>query len=72
MARDPVGVRPWYQPTSGPRSAGASDVATLCALPWVDDGVDEVMALAYLATAQRAAARPCTEASRRSGQAPRG
>ena len=49
VARDPLGVRPWYQSGGGPRRAGASDVATLCALPWVDDGVDEDVALGYLA-----------------------
>lgn len=49
VARDPVGVRPWYQATAGERQAGASDVATLCRLPWVDDGPDESEALAYLA-----------------------
>ena len=51
VCRDPLGVRPWYQSTRGRRHSGATEEATLCALPWVDDGVDEAMALAYLATA---------------------
>lgn len=49
VCRDPLGVRPWYQAASGPRHAGASEVATLCSLPWVDDSVDEAEALLYLA-----------------------
>ncbi|MGY1812841.1 asparagine synthase-related protein [Blastococcus sp. SYSU D00820] len=49
VARDPVGVRPWYQARSGVRHSGASEVATLCAQSWVDDSVDKVEALAYLA-----------------------
>ncbi len=49
VCRDPLGVRPWYQAISGRRHAGATEVATLCALPWVDDSVDEPEALAYLA-----------------------
>ncbi|WP_325745190.1 asparagine synthase-related protein [Streptomyces sp.] len=53
VARDPIGVRPWYQATSGRRHSGATDQATLCTLPWVDTGVDERMALAYVAFASR-------------------
>jgi asparagine synthase (glutamine-hydrolysing) len=49
VCRDPVGVRPWYQATSGRRHAGASTAATLCALPWVDQSIDEEVAVAYLA-----------------------
>jgi asparagine synthase (glutamine-hydrolysing) len=49
VARDPVGVRPWYQAASGRQHAGASDVATLTALPWVDTGTDERVAIEYLA-----------------------
>ena len=49
VGRDPVGVRPWYQATSGQRHAGASNVATLAALRWVDTSVDEPIAIEYLA-----------------------
>ncbi len=49
VARDPVGVRPWYQATSGGRHAGASDVATLASLPWVDTRVNDHIAIEYLA-----------------------
>lgn len=48
VARDPVGVRPWYHATSGGRHAGASDVATLASLPWVDTAVNEHIAVEYL------------------------
>ena len=51
VARDPVGVRPWYESGSAARHAGASEVATLCSIPWVDDAVDEDEAVAYLAGA---------------------
>jgi asparagine synthase (glutamine-hydrolysing) len=49
VCRDPLGVRPWYQARSGPRHSGSTEVATLCALPWVDSGVDEAVAVAFLA-----------------------
>lgn len=49
VCRDPLGARPWYQAASGPRSAGASDVASLLSLPWVSDEVDDAAALAFLA-----------------------
>jgi asparagine synthase (glutamine-hydrolysing) len=49
VARDPVGVRPWYQATAGSRHAGASDVATLASLDWVDTAVNEHIAIEYLA-----------------------
>jgi asparagine synthase (glutamine-hydrolysing) len=49
VARDPLGVRPWYQASSGGRHAGATDVATLLSLPWVDDAIDEQSAVEYLA-----------------------
>lgn len=48
VARDPLGVRPWYQARSGDSHAGASDVATLVSLPWVDTRINETTALAYL------------------------
>ena len=49
VARDPLGVRPWYQVASGGRHAGATDLATLVALPWVDTALDEKMAIQFLA-----------------------
>jgi asparagine synthase (glutamine-hydrolysing) len=49
VARDPVGVRPWYQASTGHQHAGASDVATLASLPWVDTETDERLAIEYLA-----------------------
>jgi asparagine synthase (glutamine-hydrolysing) len=49
VARDPIGVRPWYQATSGSRLAGASDLATLASLPWVDTAVNEPIAIEHLA-----------------------
>jgi asparagine synthetase B (glutamine-hydrolysing) len=49
VARDPLGVRPWYQATAGRRHAGASEMATLAALPWVDTAVNEDLAIEYLA-----------------------
>ncbi|HUW16424.1 MAG TPA: asparagine synthase-related protein [Actinomycetes bacterium] len=49
VARDPVGARPWYQASSGDRHAGASEVATLTSLPWVDREVDEQTAIEHLA-----------------------
>jgi asparagine synthase (glutamine-hydrolysing) len=49
VARDPLGVRPWYQAGDSRRGAGASDVATLCGLPWVDRTVDDLEALVFLA-----------------------
>lgn len=49
VCRDPLGVRPWYQATQGFHHAGATEVATLCSLDWVDDGVDDAEAVAFLA-----------------------
>ncbi len=49
VARDPVGVRPWYEATAVRCHAGASDVATLAALPWVDTSINEPIAIEYLA-----------------------
>lgn len=51
VCRDPLGVRPWYQSTSGRRHSGATDEATLCRLPWVDDRIDERETLGHLAFA---------------------
>ncbi|MDQ4145919.1 MAG: asparagine synthase-related protein [Actinomycetota bacterium] len=53
VARDPVGVRPWYQAAAGSCHAGASDVATLAALPWVDTSVNEHIAIEYLAAVEQ-------------------
>src|SRR3954447_15245728 len=41
VSRDPLGVRPWYQAGDGRRGAGATDIATLDALPWVNREVNE-------------------------------
>jgi len=49
VARDPVGVRPWYQADAGAQHAGASDIATLLAFPWVDRSLNERTAVQYLA-----------------------
>jgi asparagine synthase (glutamine-hydrolysing) len=49
VSRDPLGVRPWYLASNGRRHAGASDVATLASLPWVDTTLDERIAIEYLA-----------------------
>jgi asparagine synthase (glutamine-hydrolysing) len=49
VARDPMGVRPWYQVTAGTRQAGASDLATLVRLPWVDTTLDDTATIEYLA-----------------------
>lgn len=52
VARDPVGVRPWYYTSRGARHAGASDLATLVALPWVDTRVNDRIAIEYLAAVE--------------------
>ena len=49
VARDPIGVRPWYQAPGVMGHAGASDVATLASLPWVDAGLNERIAIEHLA-----------------------
>jgi asparagine synthetase B (glutamine-hydrolysing) len=49
VARDPVGVRPWYRADAGPRYLGAPDLATVVGAGWVDTQVDEVAAIEYLA-----------------------
>lgn len=50
VARDPLGVRPWYFAGSGRKRVGASSVATLIAMPWVDTGLNENLAIEYLAS----------------------
>lgn len=52
VARDPVGVRPWYQATASRHCAGASDLVTLAALPWVDTSTNEHIAIEYLAAVE--------------------
>ena len=52
VARDPLGVRPWYQATASSCHAGASDVATLAALPWVDTTINDHIAIEYLAAVE--------------------
>lgn len=49
VARDPVGVRPWYQATAGRSHAGAADLAAIASLPWVHTSVNEPIAIEYLA-----------------------
>lgn len=48
VCRDPLGVRPWYQSGDNRRTSGATDIATVRALPWVNREVNEVEALTYL------------------------
>ena len=52
VARDPVGVRPWYQATASRWHAAASDLATLVALPSVDTRINEHIAIEYLAAVE--------------------
>jgi asparagine synthetase B (glutamine-hydrolysing) len=49
VARDPLGVRPWYLASSNGDPIGASDMATLVALPGVDTAIDEATVIEYLA-----------------------
>lgn len=49
VARDPLGVRPWHLASSHGDAVGASDLATLVALPGVDTDIDEAAAIEYLA-----------------------
>lgn len=49
VARDPLGVRPWHLASSSGDPVGASDLATLVALPGVDTSIDEAAVIAYLA-----------------------
>ena len=49
VARDPLGVRPWFLATSGNLHSGASDLATLASLPWVNTEVDVPVVIEYLA-----------------------
>ena len=52
VARDPVGVRPWYQAAAGRWHAAASDLATLVSLPSVDTSINEPIAIEYLAAVE--------------------
>jgi asparagine synthetase B (glutamine-hydrolysing) len=49
VARDPVGVRPWYHAPLDGGHVGASDLAAVAALPGVDTTVNEPLAIRYLA-----------------------
>jgi asparagine synthase (glutamine-hydrolysing) len=49
VARDPVGVRPWYQAQDGNSFGGATAVGDLLAMPWVDGEPDPATAVQYLA-----------------------
>ncbi|MCW2666283.1 MAG: hypothetical protein JWN57_1245 [Frankiales bacterium] len=57
VARDPVGVRPWYLTGRGERHAGATDLRTLLDLPWVDPALDERTTVEFLATVTRSQGR---------------
>ena len=52
VARDPLGVRPWYQAVCSESHAGASDVATLASLPSVDTTVNEQVVIENLAAVE--------------------
>lgn len=49
VARDPVGVRPWYTAGSGSDLLGASDLATLANAAWVDTTPNTAALIEYLA-----------------------
>lgn len=49
VARDPLGARPWYRSSRGGDHAGATDVATLARLGWVDTEIDTRTAIEHLA-----------------------
>jgi hypothetical protein len=49
MARDPVGVRPWFIATSGSFTAAATAIAPLTEISWVNCAVNERTAVAFLA-----------------------
>jgi asparagine synthetase B (glutamine-hydrolysing) len=49
VARDPVGVRPWYRADVPSGCVGASDLASVATVPGVDLRVDERVALEHLA-----------------------
>lgn len=55
VARDPVGVRPWYHATRNGQDAGTPTLATLVSLPWVDATLDERVAVHYLAAIEESA-----------------
>lgn len=49
VARDPVGVRPWYQGAAGDNHIGAGTLAAVAAFGWVDRSVDDRTAIEFLA-----------------------
>ncbi len=49
VARDPIGVRPWYTATPGSAVAGSTSLAPLTEISWVNSTVNEQSAVAYLA-----------------------
>lgn len=53
VARDPLGVRPWYTTSTGSRHAGSTSMAGLLDLPWVGADLDETAVVEYLATVSR-------------------
>lgn len=53
VARDPVGVRPWYWTAGGSRLAGATSIAELVGLGWVGIDVDETTVVEYLGAVSR-------------------
>ena len=53
VARDPLGVRPWYTTSTGGRHAGSTDISELIALPGISADLDEAAVVEYLATVSR-------------------
>lgn len=49
VARDPLGVRPWYEAISGREYGGASQFGILASLAWTDTTIDEEAVVRYLA-----------------------
>lgn len=49
VARDPLGVRPWYVGTTRGGFVGASDFGLVASLPEVDTSIDETAAVEYFA-----------------------
>ena len=49
VARDPLGVRPWYRSSKGRLHGGASDIATLASTGWVDTAINEPVVIRRLA-----------------------
>jgi hypothetical protein len=49
VARDPIGVRPWYIAEQGKLRAGSSDVATLVSMSFTNTQINDATAIRYLA-----------------------